>query len=113
MSPTSQRASAQALSKNDFDPEWTESHIAFLNRISVPDVSAALFCLAWLIVFNYMNGRAETVSVRWDALAADHHRSVRTTRKHLAMLQPLGLRVEPGHDEVRLSISAETMGGRS
>lgn len=109
-------AQESTLTTDDFDPEIiSEGHLAVLNRTSARDVPAKLFRLAWLIIFNYMNG-ADSVSVRQDALATDLHITVRTLRKWLVMLPPLGLRIEPGndHNEVRLSISTETTtGGQS
>ena len=93
MSPTSQRASAQASSA---DLNINKTRIAFMERASAPNIPPHAFKLAWLIAYRYMNRKTWTAYPPQERLARDLNVSVRTVQRLLDILEPLGLTIVPG-----------------
>ena len=93
MSPTSQRASAQASSA---DLNINKTRIAFMERASAPNVPPHAFKLAWLIAYRYLNRKTWTAYPPQERLARDLNVSVRTVQRLLDILEPLGLTIVPG-----------------
>ena len=93
MSPTSQRASAQASSA---DLNINKTRIAFMERASAPNIPPHAFKLAWLIAYRYMNRKTWTAYPPQERFARDLNVSVRTVQRLLDILEPLGLTIVPG-----------------
>jgi hypothetical protein len=81
------------------DPRFT-----FMMRAMAPDVPALAYKLAGLIVFKYMSRKTLTAYPSQETLAADLHADVRTVRRMLDVLRPLGLEIETGRGRHNSSV---------
>ena len=84
--------------------EQSDARIAFLRRASGPDIPALAFKLAYLIAFKYMNQKTWTAFPSQETLSKDLPADVRTVRRLLAVLQPIGLAIEPGRGRGNVTI---------
>ena len=83
--------------------EFNKLRAAFMHRASAPNIPHAVFKVAWLIAYRYMNRETRTARPSQTTLAADLAVSIRTVQRLLDILQPLGLVIVPGHGPNRAS----------
>jgi hypothetical protein len=70
--------------------------VAFMERVSAPNIPPHALKLAYLLAFKYMNRRTWSARPAQETLARDLNVSVRTIQRLLDILEPLGLTVMPG-----------------
>ena len=77
--------------------EFNKLRAAFMRRASAPELSASALKLAYVIAFKLIDTRDQTLVVGQDRLAKETGCTSRTIRNLLALLEPLGLEIDPGH----------------
>jgi hypothetical protein len=75
---------------------FNKLRVAFMERVSAPNVPPHALKLAYLIAYRYMNRKTWTAYPPQERLAHDLNVSVRTVQRLLDILEPLGLTIMPG-----------------